>query len=229
MRVLVVEDSPLMRESIREGLEDAGMAVDAVGDGKRALIQGQTTEYAAIVLDWMLPEMDGITVLTKLRAKGVQTYVLMLTAKDTLEDKLRGFGGGADDYLVKPFSLAELVARLRAIEKRRLGARLCVISVGPLRVDTNSKSVSVEVGGRTSVLQLTRREYSVLEYLAMRRGAPVHRSELEEQLYDDRSQVLSNSIDSAVCAIRHKLERAGAPPMIRTRRRVGYVLEEAAE
>lgn len=226
MRVLVVEDSLRLRESLAEGLRDAGLAVDAVADGKQGLIHAQTSDYDVIVLDWMLPEIDGLTVLGRLRAKGVQTHVLMLTAKDTTDDKVRGLSAGADDYLVKPFALAELIARVRSLARRRHGDKSPVLRVGPLSIDTNAKSARINVRGTTATLDLTRREYALLEYLAYRKGKPVPRAELEEHLYDDRSQVMSNAIDSAVYAIRTKLDAAGAPPLIRTRRKVGYVLEE---
>lgn len=221
MRILIVEDSAVLRDSLAQGLREAGYAVDAVADGKLGLIHAQTTDYDVIVLDWMLPELDGLTALAKIREKGVASAVIMLTAKDTLDDKVRGLTGGADDYLVKPFAFKELLARVQALGRRRHGQRAPVIRIGPLSVDSSSKIAAVGV----RPLTLAPREYALLEYLALRCGKPVSRAELEEHLYDDRSQVLSNAIDATVYSLRTALEAAGCPPMIQTRRKVGYVLK----
>lgn len=212
--------------------------MDAVADGKRGLIHAQTTDYDVVVLDWMLPEMDGLAVLAAMRAKKLPAAVLMLTAKDTVDDKVRGLTTGADDYLVKPFAFKELLARVAALARRRHGERAPVVTVGPLTIDTAARSVrltrSARAGGThaaTVTLDLTPREYALLEYLALRVGKAVTRAELEEHLYDDRSQVFSNAIDSAVAALRGKLEAAGGPgcpTLIHTRRKVGYVLKADA-
>jgi len=220
MRILIVEDSAVLRDSLAQGLREAGYAVDAVADGKRGLIHAQTTEYDVIVLDWMLPELDGLTALSRMREKGVGSAVIMLTAKDTLDDKVLGLTRGADDYLVKPFAFKELLARVRALGRRRHGQPAPVIRVGPLSIDSSAKTVAV---GEKS-LNLAPREYALLEYLALRAGKPVSRAELEEHLYDDRSQVLSNAIDATVYSLRGTLDGAGCPPVIQTRRKVGYVL-----
>ena len=136
MRVLIVEDSVVLRDSLAQGLREAGYAVDAVADGKRGLIHSQTTDYDVIVLDWMLPEMDGLAVLARLRAKNVDSAVLMLTARDGIEDKVLGLTTGADDYLVKPFAFRELLARVKALGRRRHGARSPIIAIGPLTIDS---------------------------------------------------------------------------------------------
>jgi len=242
MRVLIVEDSAVLRDSLAQGLREAGYAVDAVADGKRGLIHAQTTDYDVIVLDWMLPEMDGLTVLSKLREKrgtttppGGGAAVLMLTAKDTLDDKVRGLTTGADDYLVKPFAFKELLARVQALTRRRHGERSPVLRIGPLTIDTSARTANIVRGmaGRGGVevpVDLSPREYALLAYLAAHIGKPVSRAELEEHLYDDRSQVFSNAIDSAVAALRAKLAVAGGPgcaELIHTRRKVGYVLKES--
>jgi len=229
MRVLIVEDSAVLRDSLAQGLREAGYAVDAVADGKRGLIHAQTTDYDVVVLDWMLPEMDGLSVLSAMRAKKLPAAVLMLTARDTIDDKVRGLTTGADDYLVKPFAFKELLARVAALARRRHGEHSPFIVVGPLTVDTAAKAARIMRGAATVTLDLTPREYTLLEYLALRAGKPVTRAELEEHLYDDRSQVFSNSIDSAIAALRGKLDAAGGPdcpPLIHTRRKVGYVLKE---
>ncbi|HMN40535.1 MAG TPA: response regulator transcription factor [Phycisphaerales bacterium] len=232
MRILIVEDSAVLRDSLAQGLREAGYAVDAVADGKRGLIHAQTTDYDVIVLDWMLPEMDGITVLARLREKRIAAAVLMLTARDTLDDKVRGLGAGADDYLVKPFAFKELIARVQSLTRRRHGERSPTITVGPLTIDTSAKVARMRRSGDAMVpVDLTPREYALLEYLGARAGTPVSRAELEEHLYDDRSQVFSNAIDSAVAALRGKLDAAGGggcPALIHTRRKVGYVLKDGA-
>jgi DNA-binding response OmpR family regulator len=234
MRILIVEDSAVLRDSLAQGLREAGYAVDAVADGKRGLIHAQTTDYDVIVLDWMLPEMDGLTVLSKLREKRIPAAVLMLTAKDTLDDKVRGLTTGADDYLVKPFAFKELLARVQAMTRRRHGERSPVVRIGPLTIDTSAKTAHVtrRTAGRGGVevpVDLSPREYALLAYLAAHAGKPVSRAELEEHLYDDRSPVFSNAIDSAVAALRGKLDAAGGEgcsELIRTRRKIGYVLKD---
>lgn len=233
MRILIVEDSAVLRDSLAQGLREAGYAVDAVTDGKRGLIHAQTTDYDVIVLDWMLPEMDGLTVLSKIREKrgsanppGGGAAVLMLTAKDTIDDKVRGLTTGADDYLVKPFAFKELLARVQALTRRRHGERSPVLRIGPLTIDTSARTANVARShGSAVALDLSPREYGLLAYLAANAGKPVPRAELEEHLYDDRSQVFSNAIDSAVAALRGKLDAAGCPELIHTRRKVGYVLK----
>lgn len=241
MRILIVEDSAVLRDSLAQGLREAGYAVDAVADGKRGLIHAQTTDYDVIVLDWMLPEIDGVTMLSRYRAwasekkiAGGGAAVLMLTAKDTLDDKVRGLTTGADDYLVKPFAFKELLARVQALTRRRHGERSPVVRIGPLTIDTSAKTAHITraVAGRGAAavpVNLSPREYALLAYLAARAGKPVSRAELEEHLYDDRSQVISNAIDSAVAALRAKLEAAGGAEcaqLIHTRRKIGYVLKE---
>lgn len=221
MRILIVEDSAILRSSLAQGLREAGYAVDSVADGKQGLVHAQTTDYDVIVLDWMLPEMDGLTVLSRMRAKKVNAAVLMLTARDAIDDKVLGLTTGADDYLVKPFAFKELLARVSALGRRRHGERSPILRVGPLTIDGSTKSARVG----ESAVNLAPREFALLEYLALRQGKPVPRAELEEHLYDDRSQVFSNAIDSAIYALRSALEAAGCPPMIHTRRKVGYVLE----
>ena len=212
----------VLRDSLAQGLREAGYAVDAVADGKRGLIHAHTTDYDVVVLDWMLPQMDGLAVLSAMRAKKITAAVIMLTARDTLDDKIQGLAAGADDYLVKPFAFKELLARVQALARRRHGERSPVVTIGPLAIDSSARLV--RVAGKE--VELTPREYAILEYLAARAGKPVTRAELEEHVYDDRSQVFSNAIDSAIGGLRAKLEASGCPALIRTRRKVGYVLKE---
>jgi DNA-binding response OmpR family regulator len=231
VRVLVVEDSARLQASLTQGLREAGFAVDAVGDGKRALIHGRTTDYDVIVLDLMLPGMDGLSVLRELRRKLVRSCVLILTARDSVDDRVLGLRSGADDYLVKPFAFRELLARVRALVRRTHGATGSCIRVGPLEVDSAARTARVTggagggAGGRD--FPLPPREFALLEYLAHRAGRPVTRPELEEHLYGEGSPVRSNAVDVAVSSLRARLAAAGCPPLIRTRWRVGYVMGEA--
>lgn len=221
MRVLIVEDSPVLRDSLAQGLREAGFAVDAVANGTRGLLNAQTTEYDVIVLDWMLPEMDGMEVLARIRAKGINSAILMLTARDAIDDRVQGLTTGADDYLVKPFAFQELIARVHALSRRLHGSRSPLINIGPLTIDAAAKVARVH----DRPLILAPRQFALLEYLALRCNLPVSRAELEEHLYDDQSQVFSNAVDSAVCALRASLDAAGCPPLIHTRRKIGYVLQ----
>lgn len=223
MRVLVAEDSTKIRESVAQALREAGYAVDAVADGRAALIHAQTSEYDAMVLDLGLPDLDGLTVLARMRDRALTTPVLVLTARDSVDDRVLGLQTGADDYLVKPFALAEVIARVQALVRRAHQTPSPRIRIGPLIVDIAAKSARVN---GAAALDLAPREYALLEYLAHRAGKPVPRSELEEHLYDERSQVQSNAVDSAVCSLRAKLDAAGCPPLIHTRRKVGYVLAQ---
>jgi len=225
MRVLVVEDSPILRDSLAQGLTEAGYAVDAVADGQAALQLAQRTAYAVIVLDWMLPMKDGLSVLRDMRDQGNLTHVLMLTARDSVEDRVAGLDLGADDYLVKPFAFAELLARIQALTRRAHGTKSSEIAVGTLRIDLKRRMVRARTG---DVVPLTPREFAVIECLALRRGEPVKRAELETHLYDRSSQVMSNAVDSAICALRSKLQQAGHPRLVHTRRGVGYVLTESS-
>ncbi len=222
MRVLVVEDSSRLRDAVQTGLQRHGFAVDVTGDGRQGLISARTTEYDVIILDIMLPEMDGLELLTQARSNDVDAMVLLLTARDSVEDRVKGLQAGADDYLVKPFAFDELVARVQALARRRHGARTTTIRVDDLEVDTGTKRV--RRGGIDVTLKP--REYAILEYLAHRVNRPVTRDELEEHVYDEDSQVRSNAIDSAVCNLRARLNVASCRPIIHTRRGLGYVLSE---
>ncbi len=221
MRILIVEDSIVLRDALVQGLREAGYAVDAVGDGKRGLIHAQTSEYDVIILDWMLPDIDGITVLSTLRAKRIQSSVLMLTARDSTDDKVNGLSNGADDYLVKPFAFKELLARVAALARRVHSEHSSIIRIGPLSIHMSTKTVRVS----EQAIELAPREYALIEYLALRRGKPSTRAELEEHLYADGSHVFSNAIDAAIYTLRRKLDAAGCPSVIQTRRKFGYVLQ----
>ena len=220
MRLLIVEDSPRLRNSLSEGLRRSGYAVDAVADGREGFIYARTTEYDLVILDLMLPEMDGLSVLRRLREEGIDTHVLILSARDRVEHRVEGLRCGADDYLVKPFSFDELLARVEALTRRRHDHKSNIINIGRLMVDLRSRVVHAA----DQPLNLTPREYSLLEYLALEAGRPVTRQEIEEHIYDSNNPVWSNSVDSAVYALRRKLSAAGLRNYIVTRRGVGYEL-----
>lgn len=222
MRILVVEDSKVLQKTVGTALRRSGFAVDIAGDGEEGLWLARSGDYDALVLDIMLPKMDGIEVLRTLRAEGRQTHVLLLTAKDAVANRVAGLNAGADDYLVKPFELDELIARVQALCRRSYGRKDSGFTLGELGVDFASRTVSLS--GKP--VELTAREYLLLEYLARRRGEVVSRAEIEAHIYDDRTDLMSNAVDSAVCALRRKITRDGGADPIRTRRGLGYVLGE---
>ncbi len=217
MRVLVVEDEPDLLSTIAQVLREDGYAVDEAGDGQEGLYKATSWDYDAIVLDLLMPKMTGWEVLDHLR-KTKKTPVLILTARDAVSDRVRGLDGGADDYLAKPFHLAELKARLRAIIRRSAGIATSEIMVGELTVDTKTKSVK----RGDSLILLTPREYSLLELLALHRGAVVSRTQIYEHLFDENEDSLSNLVDVHVSNLRRKLGK----DFITTRRGQGYILHD---
>jgi len=219
MRVLYVEDSPRLLRSVATALERSGFAVDTAADGEEGLWRIGTTAYDAIVLDIMLPKIDGLEVLKRIRAAGNDAHVLLLTARDTVADRVEGLRIGADDYLVKPFALEELLARVDALCRRAYGSKQNVIRIEDVEVDTAQRTV--KRAGRP--IELTAREYNLVEYLARRRGEVVARADIEEHLYNDAASPTSNAVDSAICILRRKLAGGNARPLIRTRRGLGYV------
>ena len=222
MRILLVEDSVRLQEAVGTGLREMGYAVDIAGDGEDGLWRAETGEYDVLVLDLMLPKLDGLSVLSRLREQGKTTHVLILTARDKVEDRVRGLQMGADDYLVKPFNFLELVARIQALARRAHGVKTPRITLGDLVIDTSACAVT---RGDESV-ELTPREYALLEFLAFRRGQVVSRTQIEQHIYDERVEPASNVVDSAICTLRRKVDRPGAASLIQTRRGLGYILEE---
>lgn len=216
MRILVIEDEPDLLASLARSLRDEGYAVDTAADGEDGLFNAKTIDYDAIILDVMLPKLDGWQVLAQLR-KVKRTPVLMLTARDTARDRVRGLDAGADDYVVKPFDLDELVARLRALIRRTTGHATPRIEIGDVILDTAARAVTL--GGRN--VSLTPREYCLLEFLALHRGEVVTRTTLYEHLFDEHDSTLSNLLDVHVSNLRRKL---GAD-FITTRRGHGYCIE----
>ena len=219
MRVLVVEDYAPVRAAVREGLAENGFAVDVANDGEEGLWLAQSNPYDVIVLDLMLPKVDGTSILKKLRAGGSQVAVIVLTARDQLDDRVKGLDLGADDYLVKPFAFAELLARVRALVRRRYEMRDPTIRVGDIEIDTARR----EVKRSGESIALSAREYALLEYLAMRLGEVVTRTDIWEHVYDFHSEAHSNVVDVYIGYLRKKLERDGAPKLIHTRRGQGYL------
>jgi len=222
MRVLVVEDYAPLRKSLVKGLRQAGFAVDATGDGEEGLWYARSNDYDAIVLDLMLPKLDGLTVLRRLRQAGGKAHVLILTARGEVDDRVKGLNLGADDYLVKPFAFDELLARVRALVRRGYAAKRPTIRVADLEVDTVARTASR--GGKP--LGLTAREYALLEFLALRAGQVVSRTDIWEHVYEFNASPDSNVVDVYIGYLRRKLERGGRPRLIHTRRGQGYVLEE---
>lgn len=225
MRLLIVEDAPRLRATLVTALTKLGHAVDAAPDGvEGAALLAPGHAYDAAVLDIMLPGVDGLTLLNRLRERGDDTPVLLLTARDAIEDRVRGLTGGADDYLVKPFSLAELAARLEALHRRRHGLARSRIVLGPLEIDTAARAVVCQ--GKP--VTLTAREYSLLEFLALRPRQVLSREQIENHLYADGESPLSNAVDSAICQLRRKLSPNGELSLIHTRRGLGYTLDPDA-
>jgi heavy metal response regulator len=220
MRLLVVEDEARVRSFLRRGFREAALAVDDAADGETALEQALYRPYDAIVLDLMLPGRDGFEVLRELRARGCRTPVLILTARDEVEDRVRGLDAGADDYLVKPFAFAELLARLRAL-LRRGAPDATVLRVGDLSVDLATRSV--ERAGRR--IELTAREFALLEYLARHAGEVVTRTMIAEHVWNIDFDTFSNVIDVYIRYLRRKIDDPFETKLIQTRRGVGYVLQ----
>ena len=220
MRILFIEDSERLQRSVGTGLRRSGYAVDISGNGADGLWRALGTDYDLIVLDIMLPGMDGLSLLRELRAKGKQTHVLLLTAKDTVMDRVTGLRSGADDYLVKPFAFDELLARIEALLRRQQIRKNPLIRAAEIELDTVARVARRE--GKT--INLLPREYALLEYLAARVGEVVSRADIEAHIYDERAEPMSNVVDSAVCALRRKIDLPHEPSLILTRRRMGYVL-----
>jgi DNA-binding response OmpR family regulator len=223
MRILVVEDSERLRRWVCRGLRDAGFGVDAAADGIQGLELAAANDYDVLLLDLMLPGIDGLTLLRRLREGGSGVHVLILTAKDTVDDRVTGLNRGADDYLVKPFAFAELVARIQALVRRQYGVKDPRIVAGGLEIDTAQRIV--RRGDKP--IALRPREYALLEFLVLHRGRLVSRSEIEQHIYDERVQPMSNVVDTAICALRRKVDVPGGRSLIETRRGMGYIFDAA--
>lgn len=216
MRILIVEDEPDLLRALAQALREEGYAVDTATDGEDGLYKAESWEYDAIVLDIMLPKVDGWDLLRRLR-KTKKTPVLMLTARDQSRDRVRGLDTGADDYVVKPFDLPELLARLRALIRRTANQTRAAIEIDDVVIDTAARNIS----RRGQPVALTAREYALVEYLALHRGDVITRTALYEHLFDDNDSTLSNLLDVHVSNVRKKLGHE----FIVTRRGHGYCIE----
>jgi two-component system copper resistance phosphate regulon response regulator CusR len=221
MRILLVEDDAVIASSLSKGLREEAYAVDVATDGDAAVYQAAVNPYDAIVLDVMLPKRDGFAVCRELRRRGLTTPVLMLTARDAVNDRIAGLDTGADDYLTKPFELGELLARLRALLRRGPALAPAVLRIADLELDTHAHRATR--AGRD--VPLTTREYALLEFLARNAGRVVGRAEISDHVWDDNYDPVSNLIESYINRLRKKLDASGLPPLIHTRRGAGYVLE----
>jgi DNA-binding response OmpR family regulator len=220
VRVLLVEDTLPLVKALRQGLEEEGFAVDVATDGEEADVKCRTTGYDVIVLDIMLPKVDGLTLLKGWRGAGIDTHVLMLTAKTTTGDKVAGLDTGADDYLAKPFEMDELFARIRALVRRGHQQKDPVLRCFDLEIDTAARKVKRS----DQTIHLTPREYALLEFLAFHRGKVVTRSMIWEHLYDEYDENTSNVVDVYIRYLRNKIDKGFDPPLILTRWGEGYML-----
>jgi two-component system OmpR family response regulator len=215
MRVLVIEDEPDLLSVVMQSLRESGYAVDGASDGREGLFKAKSADYDALVLDLMLPGIDGWSLLKELR-KTHAVPVLLLTARDSLPDRVRGLDSGADDYLTKPFQLAELQARLRALIRRSAGKASPLITLGDITLDTATRTAK----RGQELVSLTPREYSLVEFLAMHKGKLVSRTMIYDHLFDEENDTLSNLVDVHVSNVRRKLGKE----FITTRRGEGYFI-----
>jgi two-component system copper resistance phosphate regulon response regulator CusR len=219
MRILLVEDDPQLADTVARGLREHAYAVDVVGDGDSAVYRAAVYPYDAIVLDLMLPKRDGLAVCRELRRRGSNVKVLMLTARHTVEDRVTGLDAGADDYLVKPFAMEELLARLRALLRRGDEVIPTTIRVADLEIETGAQ----EVRRAGHAIPLTTKEYTLLVYLARNAGRVIGRAEIADHAWDDNYDPFSNLIEVYISRLRKKIDEGHAAPLIHTRRGAGYL------
>ena len=223
MRILLVEDDEGISNFIVKGLEEAAYAVDLAEDGEDALYQISINEYDAIVLDVMIPSKDGIEVCREIREKGMDIPILMLTARDAVKDRIKGLDAGADDYLTKPFAYEELLARVRALLRRKEKQFLASkIEIGDLEIDTQSQ----RVWRRGKEISLTTKEFTVLEYFARNAGRVIGREELSEHCWNETYDPFTNTIEVFVNRLRKKIDKDTKNPLLHTRRGAGYILQD---
>jgi len=224
MRLLVVEDDPRLARLIARGLREEAYAVDVCENGSDAIVQAVVNSYDAIILDVMLPDVDGFGVVSALRARHVRTPVLMLTARDAVADRIAGLDQGADDYLTKPFDFGELLARVRALLRRPEALQAMLVRVGDCEIDLRSHTVS-----RAGVaIALTAKEFALLELFARRVGTVVSRADIVAHVWDDNHDPFTNAVEVYVNRLRGKIDRAPWTSLIHTRRGAGYVLSDVA-
>lgn len=224
MRILFVEDSAPIRKPVTKALKASGFAVDATGDGLEGWQMAQDHDYDVIILDIMLPGLDGREILRRLRAAGNEAPVLFLTAKDAIEERVAGLRLGADDYLTKSFAIEELLARVEVLGRRKYAKRSPLLVIGDLELNQATKTV--RRGGHN--LNLTPQLFSLLEYLLLRKGQVVSRTEIEEHIYDEQVSPLSNVVDVAVYSLRRAITISDdSAPIIHTRRGMGYLISDS--
>ena len=222
MRILVVEDEKRLAEVIKKGLVEEGYSVDVAYDGAEGQYMAESASYDLVILDIMLPKKDGVTICQELRIRGINTPILLLTAKDSVEDRVKGLDSGADDYLVKPFAFSELVARVRALLRREALSKASKLQVGNLVMDTLTR----EVWRGDKKIELTAKEYAILEYFMRHPNMVVTRTMLMEKVWDYDFEGISNVIDVYIRRLRLKLDEEGAESIIETVRGAGYSLRE---
>ena len=202
MRILIVEDEKEIAEMIKKGLSKAGYIIDIAYDGKKGFFMAKTEPYAVIILDIMLPEMDGITLCKKLRELEINSFIIMLTARDLVEDKIHGLAAGADDYITKPFSFEELIIRIQNLLKRRNPERVYIIKVGDMTLNTATREVKM----RTKIIELSNKEYLILEHLMRNAGKVVSRENILENVWDYEYDSFSNIVDVYIRYLRRKID-----------------------
>jgi DNA-binding response OmpR family regulator len=222
MRILLAEDERKVAEHVRAGLVAEGYAVDVAGDGDEALWLAESTVYDALLLDVTMPHKDGFTVVRLLRRKGVMSPVIFLTARDDVQDKVRGLDAGADDYLTKPFSIVELLARLRAVLRRQRPQALNLVKVGDLELDL----LTHEARRAGEQIELTRREFALLEFLINSSPKPESKTAIVEHVWDQHFDSETNVVNVYIKLLRRKIDRPGWLPLIHTVRGVGFALRE---
>lgn len=221
MKLLLVEDSEALSRAVVKALKVSGFAVDATDNGQDGLWMALENDYDVIILDIMLPELDGREVLKKLREANNETPVLFLTAKDSIEDRVSGLRLGADDYLVKSFAIEELIARVEALARRKYQNRSPKLTVGDLTLDRSAKTVM----RGTQNIPLPSQLFSLLEYLMLHEGSVISRTQIEEHIYDEQVSPMSNVVDTAICALRKAINTSkNNAALIHTRRGMGYVI-----
>jgi len=222
MRILVIEDEKKVASFIKKGLEEEFYAVDAALNGKEGFELASTEEYDLIVLDIMLPYMDGFTITKELRKKGILTPILLLTVKETIQDKVEGLDSGADDYLTKPFAFEELLARIRALLRRKEQIKSTNLKIGNLVLDLQSHKVTID----EKEIILTPKEYSILEYLMRNKNRVISRTKLVEHVYDYHFDTETNIIDVYINKLRSKIDFDPNKPVIQTVRGAGYMIKD---
>lgn len=220
MRVLLIEDSRAICEAVERGLRKSGYAVDVELDGSSGLWRAKSNVYDVIILDIMLPSIDGLAVLEQLRRMDPSPHVLVLSAKATVEDRVRGLRAGADDYLVKPFAFDELLARVQSLVRRRHLTKSPLIEIRDFVVDTNHRTVT----RRGVPIELTARQYMLFEYLVLHRDRVVSRTDIETHLYDALAEPMSNVVDATIYSLRKRIDEPDQPSLIQTRRGLGYLV-----